>query len=770
MNKKISLLLSCVLIGTSIGGCSNGFVKSDEDISVKVEKVKNLDFKYDVNPKNFQISVDVDGKKETISEPMKEKSVTNLKKKDDEISWTYPDEHINVGIKKKNDYLDVDIKSTNKEVNSFTWPSISGESYVLPINEGKFIPGNDKYWKDYLNEQKLNTIESLSMQFFSVNKDNFAATYIMKNKFNNELKFDTKNNIKFDFNHEYTSINKNKEYGFRIYITDKNVNDVVKNYKNYVIENKEFKTLAQKAKENKNIEKLYGAPQIYFWDKSIITDTNIKWNLLRENMNDEFITWIKELLNTKVEGGKEISNVLDTIKNQDYVDKYQKQTIVNGFNAVMMLKEFYNPNVFKNLNTETQDIVKRGVNNLNRNELIALNKELLKSELKDATTPTNYWARNNTIDVLDDMKKSGIDNAWIGFDDLEAGYVSPEFVKKANDYGYLVGPYDSYHSIHKPGEEKWSTAKFEDKLLYENATIEDKNGKKLEGFQGTGRKLNPTLSMSSVKSRVNKTLKEGYKFNTWFIDCDATGEIYDDYSKNHPTTQEQDLNARLKRISYIRDDKNMVVGSEGGNDFASTTIAFAHGLETPAFSWIDPDMNKNKDSEYYVGRYYAPNGGAPEVFAKQIPVKDQYKKIFVDPTYSLPLFRLVYNDSVVTSDHWLWGTFKIKDEVGNRMMKNILYNTAPMYHLDKNEWTKYKKDILSHDKVWSDFNKKAIREPMTEFKYLSDDRLVQTTAFGDDLRVVANFSNKDFKYKTDIVKANSLIIYDKNKKTVYKPQ
>ncbi|MCB5942776.1 hypothetical protein LJB68_14720, partial [bacterium 210820-DFI.6.52] len=89
--------------------------------------------------------------------------------------------------------------------------------------------------------------------------------------------------------------------------------------------------------------------------------------------------------------------------------------------SVMMLKEFYNPNVFKDLDKETQDVVKKGINNLNRNELILLNKELLKSKLKDSTTPTTYWARNNTIDVLDDMKKSGLDNAWIGFDDLKAG-------------------------------------------------------------------------------------------------------------------------------------------------------------------------------------------------------------------------------------------------------------------------------------------------------------------------------------------------------------
>lgn len=51
----------------------------------------------------------------------------------------------------------------------------------------------------------------------------------------------------------------------------------------------------------------------------------------------------------------------------------------------------------------------------------------------------------------------------------------------------------------------------------------------------------------------------------------------------------------------------MVVGSEGGNDFASSTIAFAHGIETPVIKWDDEDMRKNKTSPYYVGGYYSPN-------------------------------------------------------------------------------------------------------------------------------------------------------------------
>ncbi|MDU7968513.1 MAG: glycoside hydrolase, partial [Paeniclostridium sordellii] len=84
-------------------------------------------------------------------------------------------------------------------------------------------------------------------------------------------------------------------------------------------------------------------------------------------------------------------------------------------------------------------------------------------------------------------------------------------------------------------------------------------------------------------------------------------------------------------------------------------------------------------------------------------------------------------------------------------------------------WEKHKEDILNHDKVWSEFNKKALSYPMTDFEFLSEDRLVQTTCYGDNLRVVANFSNGDFKYKDDVIKGNSLIIYDGDNKIVYKP-
>ena len=221
------------------------------------------------------------------------------------------------------------------------------------------------------------------------------------------------------------------------------------------------------------------------------------------------------------------------------------------------------------------------------------------------------------------------------------------------------------------------------------------------------------------------------------------------------------------RDRHIADDYNMVVGSEGGNDFASQVIAFAHGIELQSFSWMDYDMKSNRDSEYYMGRYYSPEGGVPEKFSKPVPVKEEYLKIFMDPFYKIPLFKLVYNDSVITSYHWDWSTFKVEGEADTRMLYEILYNIPPLYHIDKFEWDKYRDDILEHYEVYSDFSKDVVNLEMTDFSVLSDDRMTQMTEYGGKVKVIANFSKAPFNYGDDVIEPSSLVIYRTDSKQVY---
>lgn len=77
----------------------------------------------------------------------------------------------------------------------------------------------------------------------------------------------------------------------------------------------------------------------------------------------------------------------------------------------------------------------------------------------------------------------------------------------------------------------------------------------------------------------------------------------------------------------------------------------------------------------------------------------------MNPQYDIPLFKLVYNDSVIISTHWNWSTFKIHEKTQDRMILEVLYNVSPPYHLDDEQWNEYKEDITAHNKIWSTFSK-----------------------------------------------------------------
>ena len=116
------------------------------------------------------------------------------------------------------------------------------------------------------------------------------------------------------------------------------------------------------------------------------------------------------------------------------------------------------------------------------------------------------------------------------------GFRHPTAVAKAKELGYLVGPYDSYHSIHHPDEqETWETAQFDLSLYESGVRLLMRMARRIEGFKKKGYHLSPLVAQPYVENRVNGIVEQmPSDFNTWFIDCDAYGELFDDYSALHP--------------------------------------------------------------------------------------------------------------------------------------------------------------------------------------------------------------------------------------------
>lgn len=554
-------------------------------------------------------------------------------------------EILNIKIDSIEDYLELSLSPLSSKDTTLVFPKVSGDSYYIPIGEGKFFSSKDTLWMNHLQNEEYAAIENLSMPFFAVAKGEKAILYLFENPCRNTLYFVKDSMLHIHIKNDFVNIDSVKQNKIRIYITDNNPVSIAATYKRYIIKEKGLMTLKEKAEENPNIRKLFGAPHFYLWDIS-----------------------------------------------------------------------------------------------------------------------------HNAIPIIKEMADKGIGKAWIGIDTWNENTESLSVVEQIEKNGYLVAPYDSYHSIHEPQKEKWETASFADTTLYTHATIKKKDGNYLTGFLKNGRLLNPVYTMDAVRRRTRTILASGVLFNSWFLDCDATGAVEDDYAPSHWTSKQQNLQGRIDRMTYVRDSLHMVIGSEDGHDFACSTIAFAHGVEMPVFTWMDWEMNKQPDSKYYVGSYGGSKGKVASRFSKQIPLKEKFRNLFYNPVYTVPLYKLVYNDVVVTAPHWEWPSLKVPTEAGNRMLYEISYNAAPLYHLDTEEWEKHKKTITRHIKVWAKFSKDAILNPMTDFKYLTNDKEVQYTQYGERIRVITNYSDSVYMFQKTEIPPKSLIIINNGIETVYTPQ
>jgi len=79
----------------------------------------------------------------------------------------------------------------------------------------------------------------------------------------------------------------------------------------------------------------------------------------------------------------------------------------------------------------------------------------------------------------------------------------------------------------------------------------------------------------------------------------------------------------------------------------------------------------------------------------------------------------------------------------------------------------YKQRISNYLKVWSPLHAAAVKQPMTDFKILSEDKLVQQATYGDKLQVIANFSNRKVNMATDTIPPRAALILQDGHRTLF---
>lgn len=630
----------------------------------------------------------------------------------------------------------------------FNWPKRTfeeGEELIFARDSGLLVPVHDKFWRDELLKEEWNTLERMSMPLWGVLRDGRCISWMLSTPFRNTITFadDASGPLSISLTHDFSAKSPQRTVTWRVVVNDgaSPITPALR-YREWLDETGHVTTLAEKSRVVPQINQLLGAPHIYLWGDAPITAYDIlpkQWKpfcsklIANANTPDSFEMRLKSQFSEL-----QWEQVESCVKSE-LTDHYMKRLIADGLSSALKSKALGD-------DAPSSEV-----------ERISANSELLFKHFPDTFLPVKDWGNGVSLKMLRKLKELGFDRLRLCFDGWEGIQSRPWIAKDADERGWLMGTYDSYHSIHDPAQagtnNTWLTAQMTQDL-WDTGGIMRADGSYLTGFKGTGRKLNPLAARSYFEERVSSVL-QSVPFNYYFIDCDAYGEVYDDYNPRHTNAMEDDAAERTRRLGWLMKEKKVVVGAEGGNVYAIEGVALLEGLLGPYFGWGDEDMTR-KDSKFYRGRYYPPD--EPEVNFKPVPIKEQYRKLYYDPAVRIPLFQAAFHDAVVTTHHWSNDRFKYPEVVKTVELIEMLWMCPPMVHMNYNTVDKRGSDLKQHYDKWSPLHQKLGFTRMTSFQYLTPGHLVQMTKWGDDGdKIIANFGAAEFAGADYLVPPTSAI-------------
>ncbi|QQE12755.1 hypothetical protein JD969_04645 [Planctomycetota bacterium] len=740
-----------------ITGCSSTFVCMLSILSgqVSAEQITvgspDQTATYTIDLDNMQIMHQAkDGKQTELSSPNAtwgkyHSLATNIP---NQKKWVYQSPATTVTAITDNDNLKITFASnpTGNDSIDIPFPIITEQSndkaWTLPIFEGIYVNKHATQWRDKLSRIEGESLtEKLSMPAIGILGQNAMRIVIFEDQYSNyiESSQDTQGNLQFSIAHRFNRLQKNKSYSVLFKIQNNDLLGVAKAYRQYVIETDQFVSLSDKFEYAPQGKRMIGAIQGYLWGDKLVYGDDLNSKQCKafakrliaasENKKDSAATWWWG--NMTEEQQKQVREVAA----EEWVSMYTK----NNFSLIIdqfaqnievqntpVFQSFTDPNV--KLSTETPI-----------HKVVEANMAVFQQAYGNLFTNYKQWGSGISTRMINQIKAAGINKAHLSTGGLTSTSVKPWVAEAATQAGYLMGPYDSYHSVHRPdmvSDNTWETAQF-DWDAYNDGAIIRKNGQPIHGFKKIGRKLSPLIAMPYVKKRVNKVTSE-VPFTSWFVDCDAFGEVYDDWNPRHEASQEDGANARLGRMQWLAQSKHLVVGSEGGSAYASPVISFAHGMMSPVIGWGDP-LHKDRSSKYYLGAWYPEN--APGIFFKPVPLQEKYIDLYYNPTVRLPLYQAALHDSVITTHHWGNGTLKYNNTDNTTMLLEILYNVPPMFHFSPTAFRKQKSIIAKHAEVFDKLHTQTWNKPLISFEFLSDNELLQQTRFEGGTTVIANFDS-----------------------------
>lgn len=220
-----------------------------------------------------------------------------------------------------------------------------------------------------------------------------------------------------------------------------------------------------------------------------------------------------------------------------------------------------------------------------------------------------------------------------------------------------------------------------------------------------------------VRERVAKSLAE-HPYAARFLDVTGTS-VGECYNPKHPLNRRQSEVARRDTFKILGQEFNLLCGAEDGLECYVPHCDYFEGNFSAPFYRVDGGR--------YMWKTYEKS---PEIMARAI-----------DPTMRTPFFEMVFHDCIAS--YWYWTDYnnRFEDAWWQRDLLNAVSGTPPMYLFTHAVFERQKERLAASVKITTPVARNTANAPMTDWRWLSADRLVQQSRFANGVVSTVNFSD-----------------------------
>ena len=324
--------------------------------------------------------------------------------------------------------------------------------------------------------------------------------------------------------------------------------------------------------------------------------------------------------------------------------------------------------------------------------------------------------------------------------------------------GYATGAYELFSDIHPeghPGFNEFKEMPLKRNIfpgLYDKISAKKKDGTKYHNEFGTY--VCPKAVREEMIKRVERELNI-YPHETYFIDVYQANGLYECYDEKHTLSRQAYAEAILENLKLLQDRYGTYIGGEYGSDYAAAYGVYVHGMMTLQRTWFGSEIVQ-KDTIYYNGNWE--DNERPSIMLSSHTASPTYLKYSINERLRVPLYELVYHDAVITSWRWEDGNHHAPEIWWKKDLFNILYGSAPLWSLDRENWSRYRETFKKSYGKMAPWLSEVMGQEMVSHRFISQDRQVQESLFDSGKRVIVNFSEETYDFDGNTVMPRDFLV------------